>query len=256
MNVLAIGDIIGDSGLRKVRQELPNIIKENSIDFVIANGENTADGMGINKKTYRELLDCNIDVITLGNHTWAKKDVFQFIENNEIVRPANYPSGVPGKGYRIYKCKDKKIAIINLIGRVSIDILSENPFLEVDKIIEKIKSEIDIIIVDFHAEATAEKIAMGIYLDGKASVVFGTHTHVQTSDEQILENGTGYITDLGMTGPKGSIIGMQSDVALKRFLTTVPERYKVSDNDASFCGCIFSIDDESCKTIKIKRINM
>lgn len=169
------------------------------------------------------------DVVTLGNHTWAKKDVFSFIDEEErIIRPANYTEGVCGKGYIIVPCKDKKIAVINIIGRTEMNVLTENPFTKVNHIIEEVKEEADIIIVDFHAEASAEKIAMGYYLDGKVSAIYGTHTHVQTADETILENGTGYITDIGMTGPIKSVIGMDVDASLKRFETGLPERYKLA----------------------------
>ena len=161
-----------------------------------------------------------------------------------------------GKGYGIYNCKDKKIAVINLIGRTDMSVLSENPFLVVNDIVEEIKNKVDIIIVDFHAEATAEKIAMGYFLDGKITALFGTHTHVQTADEKILEEGTAYITDIGMTGPYKSVIGMDVNVSLKRFVTSLPEKYKLADGDCFLNGCIFEINDESCKVEKIKRINI
>lgn len=199
IRVLAVGDIIGKSGLKKLKEILPNIVNKEGIDFVIVNGENSADGMGITEKIYKEILSLDVDVVTMGNHTWAKKEIFEIIEDEKIIRPANYPENNPGRGYNIYECNGKRIAVINLIGRITMLVLSENPFLEVKKIINEIKDKSDIIIVDFHAEATAEKIAMGYYLDGEVNVVFGTHTHVQTSDEKILKNGTGYITDIGMT---------------------------------------------------------
>ncbi|MDR0979326.1 MAG: TIGR00282 family metallophosphoesterase [Lachnospiraceae bacterium] len=257
MNILAIGDIIGDVGLKKVKEFLPKIKNDYNIDFVIANGENTADGMGMSIKQFNELINLKIDVVTMGNHTWAKKDIFAIIDNPKIVRPANYSENVPGNGYGIYEIKNKKIAVINLIGRVDINVLSDNPFTCVETIINNIKEKVDIIIVDFHAEATAEKIAMSYFLDGKVSAIFGTHTHVQTSDEQILENGTAYITDIGMTGPKKSVIGMSVDVSIKRFLTSLPERYKISDDTNSiFNGCVFKINDENCKVQEVIRIKM
>ena len=256
MRVLAVGDLIGSEGLRKLEQELPSLIKRENIDFVIVNGENVADGMGINEKSYKTILSLGADVVTLGNHTWAKKDVFNFIDDERLVRPANYPKSNPGKGYGIYECKGKKIAVINLIGRVTMNVLSENPFITADEIIEKIKNEVDYIIVDFHAEATAEKIAMGYYLDGRANIVFGTHTHVQTADETILEKGTGYITDLGMTGPIKSVIGMDVDVSFKRFVTCLPERYKMAEGKAKLNSCIFDINDETRKVVNVKRVNL
>lgn len=241
----------------KTEAILSELIKKEKINFIIANGENAAEGMGINSGIFKKLISLGINVITMGNHTWSKKDVFNIIEEKELIRPANYPKDVAGKGYEIYQCNNKKIAVINLIGRVGIEILSENPFLKVKEIIDEIKEKTDIIIIDFHAEATAEKMAMGYFLDGKVTAVFGTHTHIQTADEKILKKGTAYITDIGMTGPKNSIIGMDINTSIKRFLTSLPERYKISeDNQAIFNGCILDINDENNKVKKIKRINI
>ncbi len=256
MKILAVGDIVGRSGIQKLKESLPCLLQENQIDFCLVNGENAADGMGITEKMYRDILKLNVDVVTMGNHTWGKKEIFGFIEEKNIVRPANYPENNPGKGYTILEKKGKKIAVINLIGRVTMGILSENPFLIAKKIIEEIKSEVDIILVDFHAEATAEKIALGYYLDGEATVVFGTHTHVQTADEKILPKGTAYITDIGMTGPKHSIIGMDIEVSFKRFETSLPERYKLAEGPAMLNSCLFEIDDVSNQVIKIERLNL
>ena len=257
MNILLIGDIVGTSGVNKVKEVLPKYIKENEIDFVIANGENSADGMGITSKIFKELIMSGVDVVTMGNHTWGKKDIFNIIENKKLLRPANYPKEVLGNGYGIYECNDKKIAVINLIGRASMNVLSDNPFVEAKEIIDKIKNEVDLIFIDFHAEATAEKIAMGYYLDGKITCLFGTHTHIVTADETILENGTAYITDIGMTGPKRSVIGMDVDASIKRFATTLPEKYRVSsDNEIILNGCIIKVNDESCRAEKIDRIKL
>ena len=257
MNILIIGDIVGTPGVNKVKEVLPKIIKEEKIDFVIANGENSSDGMGITSKIFKELMVAGVNVVTMGNHTWGKKDIFNIIDNKNLIRPANYPKDVVGKGYEIYNCRDKKIAVINLIGRASMNVLSENPFITADEIINKIKDEADAIIIDFHAEATAEKIAMGYFLDGKITCLYGTHTHVATADEQILENGTAYITDIGMTGPKKSVIGMEVDASLKRFVTTLPEKYKVSDDkNVILNGCILKLNDENCRAEKIVRIKV
>ena len=195
-----------------------------------------------------------VDCITMGNHTWGKKDIFKFIDSPKIIRPANYPEGVVGKGYNIYTCKGKKIAVMNLMGRVDINILTENPFIMAKDMVEEIKEQVDIIIIDFHAEATAEKIAMARYLDGKITAIFGTHTHVQTADEQILPNGTGYITDIGMTGPKNSVIGMDAQASIKRFETTLPEKYKLAEGECILNAVIFNIDDTTSKVTDIKRI--
>ena len=256
MKVLAVGDLVGNNGIKELKDKITNIRENEKIDFVIVNGENAAEGMGITEKNFKDILALNVDVITMGNHTWGKKDIFKFIDHPKLIRPANYPKGVCGKGYGIYQFNNKKIAVINLIGRVDINILSENPFLKVKEILDDIKEEVDMIFVDFHAEATAEKIAMGHYLDGEVTAVFGTHTHVQTADEKILPKGTGYITDIGMTGPKNSVIGMSIEASIKRFETTLPERYKIAEGECIFNGVIFDIDDNTNKVKEIKRLYM
>lgn len=255
MKILAVGDIVGENGLNKLKEELPKIIDSEKIDFVIVNAENTSGGMGLTIKDFNTLLKMKIDAITMGNHTWGKKDIFAFIDNPKLLRPANYSRGIPGKGFNIFECRGKKIAVINLIGRTDMGILSENPFTVAENLVEKLKREADIIIIDFHAEATAEKIAMKNFLDGKINVIYGTHTHVQTADEEVTENGTGYITDLGMTGPKNSVIGMDIKASIKRFVTSLPERYKLAEGNAILNACVFEINDDNCKTVKAYRIN-
>ncbi|MBP3503072.1 MAG: TIGR00282 family metallophosphoesterase [Clostridia bacterium] len=254
MKILTIGDIVGENGVKKFKEELPKIKQEENIDFIIVNAENSAGGMGITTKIFNELLNMNVDVITMGNHTWGKKDIFSFIDHPKLIRPANYSKGVVGKGYGIYKCKNKTIAVIDLIGRTDMNILSDNPFTIAQEIVEKIKNECDMIFVEFHAEATAEKIAMANFLDGKITAIYGTHTHVQTADEQILNSGTAYITDIGMTGPIDSVIGMDKEASIKRFVTSLPERYKLADGKCMLNGCIFEVNDEKCRVININRI--
>lgn len=256
MKILAVGDIVGENGLKKLRTELPKLIKEHNIDFVIVNGENVAGGMGITHKLFNQIIEAGADAVTLGNHTWSKKDVFNFIDDEKLLRPANYPGNVPGKGYNIYSCRNKKIGVISLLGRTNMGILAENPFLEADRIMDKIKNQVDVIIVDFHAEASAEKIAMKHYLDEKVNIIFGTHTHVQTADEEITEKGTAYITDIGMTGPKDSVIGMDKQASIKRFVTTLPEKYRLAEGECKLNSCLFELDDETCRTNKIQRINL
>ena len=254
MRILAVGDIVGESGVRKLKSELPRIKNTENIDFVITNGENSAGGMGLNEKNFNDILEAGTDVVTMGNHTWGKKDIFKFIDHKQLLRPANYPKGVVGKGLGIYECKDKKIAVMNFMGRVDINILTENPFLLAKEMVDELQGKVDIIVIDFHAEATAEKIAMARYLDGKVTCIFGTHTHVQTADEQILPNGTGYITDIGMTGPKNSVIGMDAEVSIKRFETTLPEKYKLAEGECILNAVIFDIDETNNKVTDIKRI--
>ena len=239
MRILAVGDIVGRTGLQKLKEILPRVVNENNIDFVIVNGENAADGMGITEKMYKEILSLNVNVVTMGNHTWGKKEIFNFIDDKHIIRPANYPNNNPGRGYDIYECNGKSICVMNLIGRTTMPVLTENPFLIAKDIINEIKEAVDIIIIDFHAEA----------------IVYGTHTHVQTADETILEKGTAYITDIGMTGPKRSVIGMDVEVSLKRFSTSLPERYKLAEGKAKFNSCLFEIDDNTNKVKRITRIN-
>ena len=255
MNILAIGDIVGEIGVKKIVKELPKLKEKYDIDFCIINGENSAGGMGITKKIFDSLINAGADVITMGKHTWGKKDIFSFIDDKRIVRPANYTKGLPGNDYSIVNKNNKRIAVINLIGRTSMGILSENPFIVANDIYNKLKNQADIFVLDFHAEATAEKIAMGYYMDGKYTIVYGTHTHVQTADEQMLEKGTAYITDIGMTGPKKSVIGMDVGVSFKRFVTSLPERYKLADSEAMINGCVFKINDETNRTEEIIRIN-
>ena len=256
MKILAVGDIVGELGVKELKNNLYKIRQKEEIDFIIVNGENSAEGMGITERNFKDIISQNVDVVTMGNHTWGKKEIFKFIDHPKLIRPANYPKGVVGKGYSIYNCKDKKIAVINLLGRVYINILSDNPFLVAKEIVEKIKDEVDIIIIDFHAEATGEKITLGHYLDGKVTAIYGTHTHVQTADERILPKGTGFISDIGMTGPKNSALGMDISVVIKRFETALPERYKMAKGECMLNGVIFDIDDNTNKVKKITRINM
>ena len=254
MKVLAVGDIVGEAGVRKLKGILPDLKKSDEIDFVVTNGENAAGGMGLLERNFKDLLEAGTDVVTMGNHTWGKKDIFKFIDHSQLLRPANYPKGVVGKGLGIYECKGKKIAVMNLMGRVDLNILTENPFVMAKEMVDELQGKVDMIFIDFHAEATAEKIAMGRFLDGKITALWGTHTHVQTADEQILPNGTAYITDLGMTGPKDSVIGMDISASLKRFETTLPEKYKLAEGECILNAGEFEIDDETNKVTEVKRI--
>lgn len=258
MKILTVGDLVGKSGVNKLKNDLAKIVKDNNIDFIIVNGENAADGMGLMQKQYNDIISLGVDVVTMGNHTWGKKEIFNFIDEEQIVRPANYSDNNPGKGYVIRTCKtnNKRVAVINLIGRVTMTILSDNPFLVAKSIINEIKDKADIIVIDMHAEATAEKKALLCYLDGMATIIFGTHTHVQTADEKIIDYKTAYITDIGMTGPTDSVIGLKKEVALKRFVEGVYAKYECSENKACLNGIIVTTDDNTNNPIKIERINM
>ena len=256
MRVLAVGDLVGESGVRKLKEVLPKLRQEAKIDFVIVNAENSAGGMGITTAIFNDLKRLNVNAITMGNHTWGKKDIFTFIDDDLINRPANYSRGVVGKGYHIYNQNGKNICVVNLIGRTDMGVQSDNPFSKMEDILNEVKGKADIIIVDFHAEATAEKIAMKHFLDGKVTAIFGTHTHVQTADEEVTAKGTAYITDIGMTGPKNSVIGMDVDASVKRFVTSLPERYKLAEGNCILNGCIIEINDENCRAISVERVNI
>jgi len=255
-NVLLIGDIVGKTGRESLAEGLPSIIKDYEVDFVIANGENAAGGFGISSKIANHLFEKGIDVITTGNHIWKNKDILKIIDTEErILRPANYPDSNPGKGWGIYKKDNIKILVINLLGRINL-IEVDCPFQKITNILKSIpKEKYDISIVDFHAEVTSEKVAMGWFLDGKVTAVIGTHTHIQTADERILPQGTAYITDAGMTGAFNSVIGMDKDNVVNHFITRMPIKFKVASGDLRINGVVISVSKDTGKAIKIKRIN-
>lgn len=254
MRLLAVGDVIGNPGRRLLKEILPELKREYNIEAVIANGENSAGGIGITYSVAQELYAYGVDVITTGNHIWAKKEAINFIDSDKrIVRPANYNTELPGNGSTLFQLSNMSIGVINLLGRVYMDPI-DCPFKASLKEIERLKNKADIMVVDFHAEATSEKTALGWFLDGKVSVVFGTHTHVQTCDERILPGGTGYITDLGMTGPYNSIIGVDKDMVLRKFTTLIPEKFEVAKGNVQFNGVIFDINESNKKVEDIKRI--
>lgn len=259
MKVLMIGDVVGKAGINALEEKLENIIKVYNIDFVIANIEN-ASSNGINIKDFNRIDKLNIDAYTLGNHVWSKKDAFIIVKNKNVVRPANMYKGLPGKGYRVIEKEingqKTKIAVINLLGRAGINIMTDNPFSKAMEIVKKVENETEYIFVDFHAEATAEVKTMGYMLDGKVTAVVGTHTHVQTADEKILENKTAYITDIGMTGIHDSVIGMKKDIAIKRFLKCIPERYEPEQNGEKIISAVIIDADNAGRAISIERINI
>jgi len=255
LNLLFIGDIVGSYGRAIAKQVLPEIRKEYAIDFTIANGENSAHGYSITEKIYLDLMDNGFDAITMGNHLWEKKEIIPKIAVFEkMARPANFPPGVPGKDHLIIDFAGLKIGVLNLLGRVFMQCM-DCPFQAAEKLIPKIREQTKIIIVDFHAEATSEKCAMGYFLDGKASAVIGTHTHVMTADERILAGGTAFIADVGMVGAQDSIIGMSKEQILKRFITQMPKKFEPVDSGPGLFNALFlKIDTQSGKALEVKRV--
>lgn len=253
MKILCIGDIVGRTGRDMVFDYMERLPAD--IGLVVANGENAAHGRGMSKPVYEELKKAGIDGFTLGNHTWGCPDIVKVLQyNDDVVRPANFGAKVPGAGSMVLRAKNGvSVGIINIIGRTYMQ-PADCPFEAVDAAIERLQKQADILLVDFHAEATSEKIAMGYYLDGRVSAVFGTHTHVQTADETVLPRGTGYISDLGMTGPVHSVLGMEKTRVIDRFVTGMPQKFEVASGAGQFCGCIFEIDEQSGKTRNVERI--
>ena len=253
MRILAIGDVIGAPGRTYLKDNLQSIKNEFNIDFIIANGENSSGGLGMNPKAFSELTGAGVNAITLGNHTWRKKDILKVIDDTRVIRPINYLDGTAGRGFRFFNVNGKRILVINAVGRVYMEPVN-NPFLAIRSAINEMADKTDIIIVDFHAEATSEKKAMGYLLDGKVNLVFGTHTHVQTGDETILPKGTAYITDIGMTGPRESIIGADKSIIITSFLTEIPEKKEIATGEVELNAIMIEVDDSTNKTVSITRI--
>ena len=255
MRILAVGDVVGRSGRRAFCNYTPKLRAEKQIDVVVVNGENAAHGKGLSHNTFMELLSGGADIVTSGNHIWDNKDVFSIIDQEPyLIRPANYPEGAPGKGFCIYPHRSKTIGVLNLSGRSFMPVTMDCPFNKATEIVKELHKECDIILLDFHAETTSEKIAMGFFLDGKVTAIWGTHTHVQTVDSRILPQGTAYITDLGMVGPFNSALGIRTEDAIKKFLTAMPVKFEVAEGPCIYCGVMFEIDDKTNKVVNIERI--
>ena len=255
MKILAIGDIVGGIAIDYLTKTLSKFVKENGINFVIANGENASEIKGLSKNDADALYNLGVDFITLGNHAFGKKDIYSFLDNNDhqIIRPCNFPNKAPGSGYSIVNIDGYKILIINALGTMYMTPLN-SPFESIDRILDREKGRYDFAILDFHAEATSEKLAIAHYFDGKIAIIFGTHTHVQTADEQILPKGSAYITDIGMTGPINSILGTKIDTIIDKFTLQMPQFFTVADGEVKVNGVIFDIDPSSSKINCIKRI--
>ncbi|MBM2831848.1 MAG: family metallophosphoesterase [Dehalococcoidia bacterium] len=251
MRILLIGDVVGKPGRKAVQQLLPALRSEYRLDVVLANAENAAGGIGVTPDTARELIDAGVDVLTSGNHIWAQKEIIPFLGGDEpLLRPLNYPPGVPGRGY----WQTERFMVVSLIGRTFMGSV-DCPFRAMDQLLKELKNKPPVIIVDFHAEATSEKVALGRYLDGRVSAVLGTHTHVGTVDSCILPRGTAYVTDVGMTGPVDSVIGVDTDSVIRRFLTSLPNHLEPAKGPASLNAMVIEVNDSTGAAISISRVS-
>jgi 2',3'-cyclic-nucleotide 2'-phosphodiesterase len=260
MQILFIGDIFGRPGRTIVKERLPELVKQHSIDLIIANGENAAAGFGITPPLTEELFDLGIDVLTTGNHVWDKREIVDYLEAangdpyspaRRLLRPANYPPGMPGWGIYQGRKKDISYAVLNLQGRVFMA-SNDDPFRVADQLLKEVKAKV--IVVDIHAEATSEKMSLGWYLDGRVTAVLGTHTHVPTADERVLPNGTAYITDVGMTGPYDSVIGVKKEIIIGKFLNNMPARFEAGTGDVRLCAIVVDCDEATGRAREIKRL--
>ena len=254
LHVLAVGDVVGEGGQDILSRRLPGLKEETGAHFTVVNGEN-ASGVGITPRQARGIFEAGADVITLGNHTWNRIQIGDYLDKEpNILRPANYAGRVPGRGFGVYQCRGMRIAVLNLMGRVELNPNLDSPFKEANRLLRS--GEYDLALVDFHAEATSEKGAMGWYLDGRAQAVWGTHTHVPTADCQILPKGTGFVTDLGMTGPSRSVLGIKPEHSINLFLGGLPRRYEEAEGPCRLNACLFVLDTQSKKCVEVRRADI
>ena len=254
MRIMMVGDVVGRPGRVAFAEHTAELKLKKNIDIVVVNGENIAHGKGLTRATLDAILSGGADIITTGNHVWDKKDVEELFEREPfLIRPANYPEGAPGKGFCIYPFKAKNVGVMNLSGRSFMQSL-DCPFAKAEEVLKELKKECDIVLLDFHAETTSEKVAMGFFLDGRVTAVVGTHTHVQTADERILPKGTAYITDLGMTGPLNSVLGIRPEIAIEKFVTMRPVKFEIAERPCVYCALIIEIDDRENKVVNLERI--
>ena len=252
--ILAVGDVVGDPGMNRIRRSLRYLKRKTQADFVVVNGENAAV-VGMTPQQAEEILDAGADVITMGNHTFGKRELVPYLEDSrQVIRPANLAPQAPGRGFAIFDTKAGPVAVIDLIGRCNMDYGPDNPFLMIDKILKDLDTKL--VFVELHAEATSEKLAMGYMLDGRVSAVWGTHTHVPTADAQILPNGTGYVTDLGMTGPKHSVLGIRPDLSIAKFRGDLTERYKWAGGPTKMEAVLFTVDSNTGLCKKAERVDL
>ena len=256
MKILAIGDVVGRRSIEYLSDKLRGVASKLGTDFVVCNGENASEIHGLCKSDAEALLDCGVDLITLGNHAFGSRDIYTWLDDNtdRIIRPANYPAACPGVGYTVCEVSGLRILCVNLSGTAFMDPL-DNPFTAVDRILDREKGEYDVALLDFHAEATSEKLAMGYHLDGRVQVVFGTHTHVPTADTRVLPKGTGYVTDLGMTGPTNGILGTDAEAVLYKMRTHMPARFTVADGAIEAQAVLFTLEDRApYRCVKVERV--
>ena len=252
--ILAVGDVVGNPGMERIRKSLRYLKRKTGADFVVVNGENAAV-VGMQPQQGEDILDAGADVITMGNHTWAKREIVSYMDDcPQILRPANYAPQAPGRGCGIFETKAGPVAVIDLIGRCNMDYGPDNPFLEIERILKTVNAKI--ILVEIHAEATSEKLAMGYMLDGKVSAVWGTHTHVPTADTQVLPKGTGYVTDLGMTGPRHSVLGIQPNLSIAKFRGDLPERYRWAEGPTKLEAVLFTVDTTTGLCRSVERVDL
>ena len=251
--VLAVGDVVGNPGMDRICRSLRWLKRKTNADFVVVNGENAAV-VGMTPRQAEEIFDAGADVITMGNHTFSKREIVPYMEDNSrILRPLNYAPQTPGNGYGVYETAAGPVAVIDLQGRVNMDYTPDNPFLQVEKVLKELDTKL--ILVEMHAEATSEKLAMGYMLDGRVSALWGTHTHVPTADAQVLPNGTGYVTDLGMTGPAISVLGIRPELSIAKFRGDLPERYRWADGPTKMEGVLFTVDSQTGLCRKAERVD-
>lgn len=254
LRVLAVGDVVGQPGMERIRRDLRRLIRKTGADFTVVNGEN-ASVVGITPDQAEDILDAGADVVTLGNHSFGKREIVSYLDDStRILRPANYAPQAPGIGWQVYETRAGDVAVIDLIGRVNMDYTPDNPFLLVEKILKKLDTSL--ILVEMHGEATSEKLAMGYHLDGKVSAVWGTHTHVPTADARVLPRGTGYVTDLGMTGPAESVLGIRPELSIAKFRGDLTERYRWAEGPTKLEAVLFTLDGATGKCLKAERTDL
>ncbi len=253
-NILAIGDVVGPAAVEALEHRLYGIRARHTAHFTVVNGENAAIGNGLDVASAKSLLYAGADVLTTGNHVWQKREIYDFLRDSDrVIRPANYPSAAPGAGYTLYNADGVRILVMNVMGCIYMEPL-DDPFVAVERILDREKGHYDISVLDIHAEATGEKLALAKYFDGRISVIFGTHTHVQTADACILKGGTGYITDLGMTGPIDSILGVKNEIIIEKLRTKLPRRFEIAEGPLRLCGAVFTVDTETGVCLEVQGV--